>query len=80
MCCLFCEDNHLTIGFVDEPQPEIVNRIQQFLPSMEIQVCSISSQFFNQVMQSISGLGDNEEESSSEEHDEVYATQTADVT
>ena len=63
----FVEENHLTVGFVDEPQPEIVNRIQQFLPSMEIQVCSISSQFFNQVMQSISGLGDNEEESSSEE-------------
>ena len=63
---LSVEDNHLTVGFVDEPQPEIVDRIE-FLPSMEIQVCSISSQFFNQAMQNISGIGDNEEESSSEE-------------
>lgn len=67
---LSAEETHLTLGFVDEPQPEIVDRIQQFLPSMEIQVCSISSQFFNQVMQNTSGLGDHEEESSSEEDGE----------
>ena len=61
------EENRLTVGFVDDPQPEIVERIQQFLPSMEIQVCSISSRFFNKALQSISGIGDEEEESSSEE-------------
>ncbi len=61
------DENRLTVGFVDDPQPEIVDRIQQFLPSMEIQVCSISSRFFNQALQSISGIGEEEEESSSEE-------------
>ena len=66
---LSVEENQLTVGFVDEPEPEIVERVQQFLPSMEIQVCSITSQFFNQAMQGISGLDDVEhsEEESSEE-------------
>lgn len=66
---LSVEENQLTVGFVDEPEPEIVERVQQFLPSMEIQVCSITSQFFNQAMQGISGLDDTEaeEEESSEE-------------
>lgn len=66
---LSADENQLTVGFVDEPEPEIVERVQQFLPSMEIQVCSITSQFFNQVMQGISGLDDAEveEEESSEE-------------
>ena len=61
---LSVEENQLMVGFVDELQPEIVERVQNFLPSMEIQVCSISSHFFNRAMQSISGLREQEEEES----------------
>lgn len=68
---LSVEDNRLTVGFVDEPQPEIVERIQQFLPSMEIRVCTISSHFFNQAMQTISGLGEHTEEEAEENVQQV---------
>jgi len=64
---LSVDDNRLTVGFVDEPQPEIVERIQQFLPSMELNVCSITSTYFNQTLQSISGLGDEPDIESEED-------------
>ena len=64
---LSIEENRLTVGFVDEPQPEIVERIQHFLPSMEIQVCSITSQYFNAVLQTVSGLAEDTSEEESEE-------------
>jgi twitching motility protein PilT len=71
---LLMEDNRLTVGFVDDPQPEIVDRIQQFLPSMELNVCSITSAYFNQVLQSISGLGDDVESDSESEENVVDGT------
>ena len=71
---LSMEDNRLTVGFVDDPQPEIVERIQQFLPSMELNVCSITSAYFNQVLQSISGLGDDVESDSESEENVVDGT------
>ena len=39
--------NRLVVGFVDEPSTEMIERVRQFLPSMELEVCSISSSFFN---------------------------------
>ena len=45
---------------------------------MEIQVCSITSKVFNQAMQSISGLGEQEEEeSSSDDHSEGMPSKAA---
>ncbi len=67
---LSIEENRLTVGFVDEPQPEIVERVQQFLPSMEIQVCSITSQYFNAVFQTVSGLATDSSDEESEESEE----------
>ncbi len=64
---LSVEGNRLQVGFVDDPQPEIVDRIQQFLPSMEIEVCAITSRYFDSALQSVSGLGESDEEENVEE-------------
>lgn len=56
---LMVEDTKLTVGFVDEPQGNIIDRIRQFLPSMEIDSVSITLDFFNKALDQISGLGEN---------------------
>ena len=55
------DGNRLTIGFVDEPSTEMIERVRQFLPSMELDVCSISASFFNTVLQGFSGLAEQDD-------------------
>ena len=68
---LMVEDNLLSLGFIDEPSSEIIERVKQFLPSLEIKICSISTAFFNQSMQNVSGLREQTQESESEEQNDM---------
>lgn len=53
---LHIEGNEFRIGFVTDPNTKVVLSLQRFLPGMTIRPVNIDYVFFDQVMQSISGL------------------------
>ena len=66
---LAVNENTLQVGFVDEPQANIIDRIKQFLPSMEIEVLSIDLGFLDRALHQVNGLSDNiVEEAEEDQH------------
>jgi len=50
------QDNFLSIGFVNDPDSSIIDAMRRFLPGMEFKLLRISNDYFNDVMQSQSGI------------------------
>ncbi|MCP3898790.1 MAG: cyclic nucleotide-binding domain-containing protein, partial [Desulfobacteraceae bacterium] len=50
------EDNHMSIGFVNDPTASILDSIRRFIPGMEFKLVGIDNDYFDKVMQSQSGI------------------------
>ena len=50
------DDQALTIGFVDEVESNIITRVKQFLPSMEVRSVSVTASYFNRALEQVSGV------------------------
>ena len=51
-------ENKLRIGFINDPNTNVIGAIRRFLPSMELQMVHIDNAYFDTVVGSVSGVQD----------------------
>ncbi len=53
---LHSDGNQLVVGFVDDVDPAILQRVKQFVPSMQIQPAAIGSTYYNEALKTFGSV------------------------